>query len=217
MMTDNRDQPAFQASATPLPQMIWMPEKDRIHDSLLYQFMVELSEKKNTLFHDYNQLHHWSVEHSEEFWELVWDFCQVVGEKHQPVTFTPPHSPFPVKETRWFPGATLNFAENLLKNWNRRAAADAIIFHCEGDPQRRQEGHRPVLHRERQAEESRKHQQRQDTEICPRRIAVDHSPAQVGGQNACQRPGLADESKIPRFVADDFQPDRSRRVCVRAR
>jgi len=138
MMTDNSDDPAFQASAVPQSQMMWMPEKDRIHDSLLYQFMVELSEKKNTLFHDYNQLHHWTIEHSEEFWELVWDFCDVQGDKRNPASFCPPHSKYPAKETQWFPHASLNFAENLLKNWDRHAAADAVIFHCEGDIERRQ-------------------------------------------------------------------------------
>ncbi|MCW8330228.1 acetoacetate--CoA ligase [Photobacterium sp. SDRW27] len=137
-MTDNRDNLAFQASATQLPQIMWMPEKDRIHDSRLYQFMVELSEKKNTLFHDYNQLHHWTVEHSDEFWDLVWDFCQVLGEKHKPITSCPPHSKVPAKETQWFPHANLNFAENLLNNWNLHAAADAVIFHSEGNPDRRQ-------------------------------------------------------------------------------
>ena len=120
------------------PKLLWMPEKDRIHDSQLYQFMVELSEKKNTLYHDYNQLHHWSVNHSEEFWSMVWDFCQVEGAKKPPVTFCPPDSSTPAKDTQWFPHAKLNYAENLLRNWRTRAAADAVIFHCEGDPTQRQ-------------------------------------------------------------------------------
>ncbi|PSW16814.1 acetoacetate--CoA ligase [Photobacterium rosenbergii] len=120
------------------PKLLWMPEKDRIHDSKLYQFMVKLSEKKNTLYHDYNQLHHWSVNHSEEFWSMVWDFCQVEGAKKPPVTFCPADSRTPAKDTQWFPHAKLNYAENLLRNWRTRAAADAIIFHCEGDPNQRQ-------------------------------------------------------------------------------
>ncbi|MBY5944184.1 acetoacetate--CoA ligase [Photobacterium rosenbergii] len=120
------------------PKLLWMPEKDRIHDSKLYQFMVKLSEKKNTLYHDYNQLHHWSVNHSEEFWSMVWDFCQVEGAKKPPVTFCPADSRTPAKDTQWFPHAKLNYAENLLRNWRTRAAADAIIFHCECDPNQRQ-------------------------------------------------------------------------------
>ena len=137
-MTENGDDPTFQVNSTAHPKMMWMPEKDRIHDSLLYQFMVDLSEKKNTLYHDYNQLHHWTIEHSEEFWDMLWDFCDVRGEKNRPITQCPANSQLPAKETQWFPHASLNFAENLLKNWNLHAAADAIIFHCEGAPERRQ-------------------------------------------------------------------------------
>lgn len=137
-MKENGDDPTFQVNSAAHPKMMWMPEKDRIHDSLLYQFMVDLSEKKNTLYHDYNQLHHWTIEHSEEFWDMLWDFCDVRGEKNRPITQCPANSQLPVKDTQWFPHASLNFAENLLKNWNLHAAADAIIFHCEGAPERRQ-------------------------------------------------------------------------------
>ncbi|MGF1872804.1 acetoacetate--CoA ligase [Photobacterium indicum] len=120
------------------PQMLWRPSRERIQSSLLYQFMIQLSEQQNTLFHDYHQLHHWSVAHSDSFWDQVWDFSDVIGHKGDPTCFTPLQSTLPAKETQWFPNATLNFAENLLKNWNRHAAADAIIFHCEGQKEHQQ-------------------------------------------------------------------------------
>jgi acetoacetyl-CoA synthetase len=53
----------------------------------------------------------WSVEELEQFWASVWDFCdvkasvpydQVLGERRMP-------------GARWFPGAHLNYAENLFK------------------------------------------------------------------------------------------------------
>ncbi|PSW19996.1 acetoacetate--CoA ligase [Photobacterium sanctipauli] len=118
--------------------MLWMPDKDRIHDSRLYQFMVELSEQQNTLFHDYNQLHQWSVSNSEAFWSMLWEFCNVKGYQQPPISFCPSDSQAPAKDTQWFPNSTLNYAENLLDGWARHAAADAIIFHSEGDQSRRQ-------------------------------------------------------------------------------
>ncbi|WP_053061866.1 acetoacetate--CoA ligase [Photobacterium ganghwense] len=129
------------ASTTATPSgaqsaLLWMPEKDRIHDSLMYQFMVAVSAKKDTLFHDYNQLHQWSVNHSEEFWDLLWDFCGVEGAKKPPVSYCPPASQAPAKDTQWFPHAKLNYAENLLKNWHQRAKEDALVFHSEGDSSR---------------------------------------------------------------------------------
>ncbi|MGF1790980.1 acetoacetate--CoA ligase [Photobacterium profundum] len=120
------------------PQMLWRPSRERIQSSLLYQFMVQLSEQQNTLFHDYHQLHHWSVAHSDIFWDQVWDFSDVIGHRGEPISFIPPQSKLSAKETQWFPTATLNFAENLLKNWNRHAAADAIVFHSEGQKEQQQ-------------------------------------------------------------------------------
>ncbi|MGF1683214.1 acetoacetate--CoA ligase [Photobacterium minamisatsumaniensis] len=120
------------------PTMLWMPGKDRLQKSKLYQFMVELSEQQDVLFHDYNQLHRWSVDNNEHFWEMVWQFCGVVGDKLPPITFCPPHSTNQPKETQWFPLSTLNYAENLLNNWHTHAAADAIIFHSEGELTRKQ-------------------------------------------------------------------------------
>lgn len=120
------------------PHMLWRPSRERIQSSLLYQFMVQLSEQQNTLFHNYHQLHHWSVNHSDNFWDQVWDFSGVIGHKGKPIFFAPPQSKLLAKETQWFPNATLNFAENLLKNWNRHAAADAIVFHCEGQKEQQQ-------------------------------------------------------------------------------
>jgi acetoacetyl-CoA synthetase len=120
------------------PQMLWRPSRERIQSSLLYQFMVQLSEQQNTLFHDYHQLHHWSVTHSDNFWDQVWDFSEVIGNKSDPISFIPQQSKLSAKETQWFPNTTLNFSENLLKNWNRHAAADAIVFHCEGQEEQQQ-------------------------------------------------------------------------------
>ena len=119
--------------------ILWQPTKDSIHDSLLYQFMVDLSEQEDTLFHDYQQLHHWSVTHSEQFWDRLWDFCGVIGEKGSRVTDCPPGSAEPAKDTRWFPDARLNFAENLLAYANQAPEAAAIVFHCEGQAERRQQ------------------------------------------------------------------------------
>ncbi|WP_249199367.1 acetoacetate--CoA ligase [Photobacterium sp. GJ3] len=119
--------------------ILWQPTKDKIHDSLIYQFMVALSEQEDTLFHDYQQLHHWSVRHSDHFWDRLWDFCGVIGEKGARITDCPPNSKEPAKDTRWFPDARLNFAENLLAYGRQHPDKDAIVFHCEGNPARRQQ------------------------------------------------------------------------------
>jgi len=71
---------------------------------------------------DYPALHAWSVAAPEAFWPAVWDFCGVRSEAGP----TPQGAraaigadrmapPDPVLGPRWFPGARLNYAENLLQ------------------------------------------------------------------------------------------------------
>jgi acetoacetyl-CoA synthetase len=62
-------------------------------------------------FADYSELHRETVNFPGEFWSTVWDFCKVIGDKGQRLLVEGPH----MTETRWFPDAKLNFAENLLK------------------------------------------------------------------------------------------------------
>ncbi len=78
----------------------------------------------------YAALHAWSVAHSEEFWNLVWDFCGVIGQKGARTVVDAERMP----GARWFPDAKLNFAENLLR---RNDDTDALVFWGEDKARRR--------------------------------------------------------------------------------
>ena len=57
-----------------------------------------------------------------QFWQSVWSFCDVIGDGHEgPALLDGNRMP----GARWFPGAKLNFAENLLR---RRDRSTAIVF-----------------------------------------------------------------------------------------
>ena len=76
-------------------------------------------------FESYPDLHRWSVDSREDFWRLAWDFCEVIGE--------PGEGPFledaeRMPGARFFPNASLNFAENLLR---RSDPGEALVFHSE--------------------------------------------------------------------------------------
>ena len=72
---------------------------------------------------DFASLYRWSVEHAEAFWPEVWRFCGVVAD--EPLAREPWDDvvigldrmapPDPKLGPRWFAGARLNFAENLLR------------------------------------------------------------------------------------------------------
>jgi acetoacetyl-CoA synthetase len=68
----------------------------------------------------YAELHRWSVEQPEQFWSGVWDFCGVVGSRGERILQDGDRMP----GAAFFPGATLNFATNVLR---RRGSAPAIV------------------------------------------------------------------------------------------
>jgi acetoacetyl-CoA synthetase len=71
---------------------------------------------------DYAALYAWSVESPGEFWEAVWRFCGVSAATNYTTAVRDLHK---MPGARWFEGAALNFAANLLAA--HRAGA-AIVF-----------------------------------------------------------------------------------------
>jgi len=74
--------------------------------------------------HEYRDLHRYSIENPAEFWRAVWEFCEIVGYAGNEVVIDPDKMP----GAKWFPGARLNFAENLLRY---RDDQSAILFKSE--------------------------------------------------------------------------------------
>ena len=79
---------------------------------------------------DYAELHRWSVERSEEFWALLWQFAGVRGTQGARRLVDGDRMP----GAKWFPDARLNFAENLLR---ARDDSLAIAFWGEEEVKRR--------------------------------------------------------------------------------
>ena len=104
---------------------LWQPSAERAAQTALARFIERAGG-----FPDYDALHRWSVEKSEDFWSLVWDFCGVQGEKGARRLVDGDRMP----GARWFPDARLNFAQNLLRADDD---ADAIVFWGEDKVKRR--------------------------------------------------------------------------------
>lgn len=69
----------------------------------------------------YSSLHQWSISNPIGFWDLVWEWGGIVASNKGSTVATNVDE---MMETKWFPEATLNFAENLL---HRRDEAPGII------------------------------------------------------------------------------------------
>ena len=104
---------------------LWSPDARRIESTLLHDFMQRAAAARGRGFADYADLHRWSVEEPEAFWERIWDdFDVVASARGERVVVDKDRLP----GARWFPDAKLNFAENLLK---RRDDAEAVVFRGE--------------------------------------------------------------------------------------
>ncbi len=70
----------------------------------------------------YDSLYRFSIEEKEKFWVSLKDFAGIIAETWGEAVLQDGGK---MPGAKWFPGARLNFAENILK---RRDGADAIIF-----------------------------------------------------------------------------------------
>ncbi|MEK8095111.1 acetoacetate--CoA ligase [Methylocystis sp. IM3] len=109
---------------------IWQPDLERQQASNLSKFSLQRAD--TTPFaatFDYGGFHRWSVDHKEEFWSNVWDFCKVIGEKGARILVDGDK----MSGAQWFLDARLNFAENLLRS--RPDDEISIVFSGEGQVQ----------------------------------------------------------------------------------
>ncbi len=109
---------------------LWTPDPRRVAASQMVAFRDAANARHALSLNTYRELHAWSVTHRPEFWDLVWDFTKVVGEKGTRVLIDGDRMP----GARFFPDARLNFAENLLR---RRDGKAAIVFRGEDKVLRR--------------------------------------------------------------------------------
>jgi acetoacetyl-CoA synthetase len=109
-----------------MKEPIWAPSAERIRDANMTRFMAFVNASRDTSFSSYDELWRWSVAEIPAFWASVWKFCGIIATRpFDAVVDVPTRMP----GAQWFPGATLNFAENLLRFRDDRPA---IIFKGEG-------------------------------------------------------------------------------------
>lgn len=90
---------------------IWEPSKERIEDSNIMAFINFLKGSNNLNFKEYSELYNWSIEEPAAFWEALWSFSGIIHSE----PFTAALQGDDIRSAKWFDGARLNFAENLLR------------------------------------------------------------------------------------------------------
>ena len=89
---------------------LWQPSPERAGATRLEAFRRHAERVTGASLPDYDALHAWSVNEPDRFWLELAAYLQV------PFIRTAAHarSPDPMPDTRWFEGATLNYAAALL-------------------------------------------------------------------------------------------------------
>ncbi|MGB3808613.1 MAG: acetoacetate--CoA ligase [Parvibaculum sp.] len=105
-------------------QPLWRPAPADLANSNIAAFMAHLAARHGARFADYAALHQWSIDHREAFWDEVWEFCGVIGDKGGRILIDDV-----MPGAKFFPDARLNFAENLLSH---EGDGPAIYFNNEG-------------------------------------------------------------------------------------
>lgn len=93
-------------------QTLWTPSPELIQNSRLTEFQNFAEQKIGKKFQNYSELHSWSAEFPEKFWGLIWEFAPVIHSKTYDEVIRPGKT---FREAQFFPGAKLNFAQNLLR------------------------------------------------------------------------------------------------------
>ncbi|MEU6020454.1 acetoacetate--CoA ligase [Micromonospora sp. NPDC047134] len=106
-----------------MTDVLWTPPADVLQRSRIGAYLRWLAEHRGLEFADYEALWQWSVTDLDAFWRSIWDHFEVIA--HTPPTATMSGREMP--GTRWFPGATLNYAENVLR-MPGRADEDPIVL-----------------------------------------------------------------------------------------
>ncbi len=108
-----------------MSDLLWSPTPEQAGQTRLAQFIRHLDSELGLSFDDYDALWQWSVDEPAQFWTQLWHFCGVKGELKGPGL----RNADDLINAEFFPEATLNFAENMLRG--PRNDGPALVFYRE--------------------------------------------------------------------------------------
>jgi acetoacetyl-CoA synthetase len=123
----------FPGVSDSIPLPLWSPSDEQVERANVTRFIREAVQPLGgsaAKVHDSPSLYRWSIDEPQRFWPAVWRFCGVIAEERpqgrpwETVVIGKDRMapPDPEAGPRWFPGARLNFAENLLRHRDDREA-----------------------------------------------------------------------------------------------
>jgi acetoacetyl-CoA synthetase len=91
-------------------ELLWEPSAELVEGSRLGEFQAWLQRERGLGFDGYADLWQWSVDDLDGFWSAIWEFFEVRADgDHSPVLGSRE-----MPGARWFPNASLNYAEHIF-------------------------------------------------------------------------------------------------------
>ena len=113
---------ASSSSAIVSGTCLWTPTQAQIDNAEVTNFASFVQAKTQFDWNqDFQSLWQWSVDHMPEFWNLLWDWHGIIGDKGDRVLDGAEKMP----GAEFFPDARINFAENLLADADEQLAITA--------------------------------------------------------------------------------------------
>jgi acetoacetyl-CoA synthetase len=107
-----------------MTEALWSPGARRVQDANITRFMQLIRQKRDPGINDYASLYQFSIDSPKAFWRAIWEFGGVIGSAGSRTVEDFDRMP----GAQWFPDASLNFAENLLRYRDDR---EALVFKSE--------------------------------------------------------------------------------------
>ena len=118
-----------------MESVLWQPDQAWIENTNMHRFMMQVRERFGIDVSDYQVLQQWSCENSFDFWTMVVEFCNIKLYGNLSPVVDDPHK---LPGAKWFPQATLNFAENLLAPASDIKTCDKTALVFRGESGRRE-------------------------------------------------------------------------------
>ncbi|GAA2552758.1 acetoacetyl-CoA synthetase [Neomicrococcus aestuarii] len=109
-----------------LGEITWEPSEEFKHNTTLWDFMQWTLEHRGIELKTYRDVLKWSVDDTSGFWDAVRRYFDVLGEGFGDNERALTREMMPGAE--WYPNATLNFTENVLKYANSPEQRDEVAL-----------------------------------------------------------------------------------------
>jgi len=91
-------------------ELLWQPSTDAVANSALTSLTNAAIARTGLNLETYADLHKWSINQPGDFWSLIWDHLEIMGDKGS-VNYSPGKN---FIDAKFFPEGSLNIAENIL-------------------------------------------------------------------------------------------------------